>query len=85
LVLLPRLWGRKKMKLCKIKGDLTSSVEEEHLTENLLCDFCLLADTKRGEDAQVVSYDDLSPCENIRCEVCNKSCEEEQNEKGSHS
>lgn len=69
------------MKACKIKGNETSDTEEERLTDNLLCDFCLNADTKRGEDAQVVSYEDLSPCENIRCDVCNKSFEEEQIEK----
>lgn len=74
-------WSWLRMKACKIQGDLKSDVEEEKLTDNLLCDFCLEADSKRGDDAQVVSYENISPCENIRCEVCNKSFQEEQNEK----
>lgn len=69
------------MKACKIKGNLSSHLAEERFTSHVLCDFCLEADSKRGEDAQVVSTEDLSPCENIRCDVCNKSFEEEQNEK----
>lgn len=69
------------MKFCKIKGDTNSNVVEEQFSDSILCNFCLNADSKRGDDAQVVSYEDLNPCENIKCDVCNKSFEEEQNEK----
>jgi hypothetical protein len=69
------------MKACKIKGDLNSVEESEKVTNILLCDFCFEADSKRLDDAQVVSYEDISSCENIRCEVCNKSFVEEKNEK----
>lgn len=57
-----------------------SRVAEEQITESILCDFCFQADSRRGEDAQVLSFENISPHENIRCEVCNKSFEDEQKE-----
>lgn len=69
------------MKHCKIKGDLRFNVEQEQISNSLLCDFFFQADSKRDEDAQVISFEDISPFENIRCEVCDKWFEDEHNEK----
>lgn len=68
------------MKLCKILGDLRSQNLSENYPVILLCDHCYHADTKRGEDAQVVSYDQFNSNYSVSCEVCYKSLEEEREE-----
>ncbi len=68
------------MKKCKIKGIIDSSVEIEKTTDILLCDFCFNADLKRGDDAQVVSFEEYIADDNANCEVCFKLLKQERAE-----
>jgi hypothetical protein len=67
------------MKICKIIG-----VQSKDIVENdpviLLCDHCYQADAKRGENAQIVSYDEYSSDYDVSCEVCYKTLKEEREE-----
>jgi hypothetical protein len=67
------------MKICKIIG-----VKSEDIAENypviLLCNYCYQADAKRGENAQIVSYNEYSSDYDVSCEVCYKTLKEEREE-----
>jgi hypothetical protein len=70
------------MKRCTIKGIINSKSDAEKFTELLLCDFCMHADAKRLDDAQVVKSLDFDSVENVKCEVCQKTVTDERLEKG---
>jgi hypothetical protein len=46
----------------------------------LLCDHCYQADANRGENAQIVSYDEYTSNYDVSCEVCYKTLKEEREE-----
>jgi hypothetical protein len=46
----------------------------------LLCDHCFQADSKRGDDAQVLSQKECISDRRVNCEVCFKSLEQEREE-----
>jgi hypothetical protein len=66
------------MKICKIRG-LKSAGKIDHPVI-LLCDHCYEADAQRGDNAQIVSYNDYTSDYDVSCEVCYKTLEEEREE-----
>jgi catabolite regulation protein CreA len=69
------------MKACRIKGIVSSKVYAEKYTDIYLCDFCFLADAKRGDDAQVLSFEEYTSEESISCDACFVSLETERRSK----
>jgi hypothetical protein len=70
------------MRKCRIKGIINSESDEDRFTDLLLCDFCIQADAKRIDDAQIVSCADIDSVEHVICEVCSKTASEERLEIG---
>jgi hypothetical protein len=64
------------MKICKIRG--LKSADKIDNPVILLCDHCYEADAQRGDNAQIVSYNNYTSDYDVSCEVCYKTLEEER-------
>lgn len=66
------------MKTCTMIGNMGSESGADNYPVILLCEDCFEADSKRGVNARVLSFDDYDSGYGIQCEECESTVKDEQ-------
>lgn len=69
------------MKTCTINGDMSSDRTNENYPIVQVCDECCKTDEKLKEDQKIISIGKYDPSFGDSCELCDKTYEEELQEK----
>lgn len=69
------------MKTCMIWGDMSSDRASEQYPSVTVCDDCVSAEQSSGEESQIVTVSEYDPTLGDTCEFCEKTAEEEAEEK----
>ncbi len=69
------------MKTCMILGEMSSDRASEQYPSVTVCDDCVSAEQSSGEESQIVTVSECDPTLGNTCEFCDKTAEEEAEEK----